>query len=218
MISLEVNAETPLRIGLVGENEISRDSKNQVTGVNAEHVNCILAKIGYYKMQSLPSSARITEEIRKGGVDIGLFLGRMKERDQHAQFYDFGWKPVVIRLYSKLAKGKLRPDNQGTLGVRSNSPLESLAAKMGFNKVARIPKAQQLLGMLQLDRIDYYLEADEIFSVEVKKLKLQGKTFFSTEVKNIKIGAYLSNLMLTSRPKFMETWRQADGKCKQSLP
>ena len=183
VVPINATAELPYRFGLVGHNHSAKVRDNRLTGLHSEQLNCILTELGNYKLLSLPSSGRATEELRKGGIDIGLFLSQTDERDRHAEFYDFGWKQGSIRLYSKLPNNKKRISDKEIMGVRAKSPLEFIARQMDFGQILPIPKAEQLLGMLVLDRINYYLEAEKIFSIEAKKANIKPEDFQSIEVK-----------------------------------
>ena len=209
---------TPLKVGVVNPDNVHDYSGKKITGPRSDTMNCFFEDATKHNFVIFPTFTRLFKALDENKIDITILTARSAERDKYGLFASFDWRPIPANWYF-LEKNRelLKQKDRLLIGYRSGSMGKALIDESKYTAYP-VKHTSQLIRMLELGRIDVFVDAPVIYESAVKKKGIILKEKISSkQYSEFKLGSYFSRKAVKKNPKLLENWKLKHKECAPKL-
>ncbi len=179
-------------------------------------LNCVFKSIGHKATYHFLPWARAQHLTEKGEMDGFMLASNNNARDRYAVRSVPLLDQSYVIYYKKVGSKTVSLDeirSSALLGVRLSTNMESWSKKNGFKVFSPHNSIEQMLGLIDDGRVEFYLENQLVFEAAVKRTSRSMSNYNSIYVKHSPLGVYFGKSFLSTRPNFLKRFNEAAEKC-----
>ena len=143
------------KVGWVSIEDLFYVENDKFHGAKAKKANCMFAG-EKHQFSKFPSLKRLVFELKYNRIDVGIFLLKHPDRDQHSFYAGDTWGEFKMSLYYLRSREKeLRSikASDSKVGIRIKSIVKQLAMNAGYSNILEATTADQLLNLYEQDSL-----------------------------------------------------------------